>query len=333
MVRSNAVAHGRSFCCGVGPLLVLVSILSCLFVPCGAHLRHLPPGAARTQDEETFSLEGSQPRLVWADSVFVPVARPSGSVSDSAQNTFPSRRISLNVHATVVHDSSGRGFLYIYHVENDSGSANGLIAFAVGRIWKPTRLWTPPEWNSAWDQTGVDLVAAWGTSCGRHCERGGSPPGGSVDGFKIWSEESPGVINFYAGGRDSDLVNMPRSPSMILEFGIAGRTLGPGHSETLPSRSSLPWGIPSGRGAVLDSRGGGALFVFFLPGPAHARLLVRDVMGHQVRVLVEGMTAAGLHSVTWAGLDGEGRLAVPGLYAITLEVEGTSLGAQRMRID
>jgi hypothetical protein len=49
------------------------------------------------------------------------------------------------------------------------------------------------------------------------------------------------------------------------------------------------------------------------------RLYVTDVLGRVVRTLVDGITPAGQHRLTWDGTDGEGRPLASGLYVCTVE--------------
>jgi FtsP/CotA-like multicopper oxidase with cupredoxin domain len=64
---------------------------------------------------------------------------------------------------------------------------------------------------------------------------------------------------------------------------------------------------------------------FALPAPAKADLRVYDLLGREVRVLVQGEFAAGQHTVTWDGLDAAGRKLPQGIYPYRLHVGSTIL--------
>jgi hypothetical protein len=58
---------------------------------------------------------------------------------------------------------------------------------------------------------------------------------------------------------------------------------------------------------------------FELPAAGMASLRVFDLLGRQVRALVDGTRAAGIHIVEWDGTDDAGRTLASGLYLYTLE--------------
>lgn len=62
---------------------------------------------------------------------------------------------------------------------------------------------------------------------------------------------------------------------------------------------------------------------FTLPEARHVRLLIYNVLGQQVRVLVEGMQKEGMHRVVWDGQDAQGMAVGSGLYFARLEAEGS----------
>lgn len=55
----------------------------------------------------------------------------------------------------------------------------------------------------------------------------------------------------------------------------------------------------------------------------HVRLTVLNVRGQVVRTLVDGVTGAGTHTVTWEGVDASGRQVATGIYLYRLEVGRT----------
>jgi flagellar hook assembly protein FlgD len=63
---------------------------------------------------------------------------------------------------------------------------------------------------------------------------------------------------------------------------------------------------------------------YVLPDPASVRLAVYDVLGRQVRVLIDGKQKAGRHTVQWDGHDESGKKMASGVYLARLVVEGTT---------
>jgi flagellar hook assembly protein FlgD len=58
---------------------------------------------------------------------------------------------------------------------------------------------------------------------------------------------------------------------------------------------------------------------FALPIDTEVRLTVYDILGRQVKVLVDGYKNAGLNSVIWDGKDESGKDAVSGIYFYKLD--------------
>ena len=68
---------------------------------------------------------------------------------------------------------------------------------------------------------------------------------------------------------------------------------------------------------------------FGLPMTAHARVTIYNTAGQVVRVLVDGPTEPGIHSVSWNGRDGAGRPVASGVYLCRL-VAGERMIMRRM---
>ena len=71
---------------------------------------------------------------------------------------------------------------------------------------------------------------------------------------------------------------------------------------------------------------------FTLPADGHARLLVYDASGAEVRALRDGVLAAGPHEVVWDGGDERGRATSPGVYFVRLDALGRQATIKIMRL-
>ena len=68
---------------------------------------------------------------------------------------------------------------------------------------------------------------------------------------------------------------------------------------------------------------------YVLPDPARVRLVVYDVLGRQVRVLVDGKQEAGRHTVQWNGRGESGQRMASGMYLARLVV-GETINVRKM---
>lgn len=69
----------------------------------------------------------------------------------------------------------------------------------------------------------------------------------------------------------------------------------------------------------------GTTISFSLPQPAHIRLVLLNSSGQLLRVLSEGMSAAGVQRLFWDGRDGRGQPLPSGLYFYELQANGRRL--------
>ncbi len=63
---------------------------------------------------------------------------------------------------------------------------------------------------------------------------------------------------------------------------------------------------------------------FALPQAGQMRLAVYNILGHRIRMLMEGVRPAGEFQVTWDGRDEAGRQVASGIYIYRLEAQGQS---------
>jgi hypothetical protein len=57
---------------------------------------------------------------------------------------------------------------------------------------------------------------------------------------------------------------------------------------------------------------------FYLPETARLSLVVYDLLGRPVRTLVNGQMRAGYHTLSWRGVDDQGRAVASGLYLVKM---------------
>ncbi len=96
-----------------------------------------------------------------------------------------------------------------------------------------------------------------------------------------------------------------------------GASRAPGLSDLAPLRTALTGAAPN------PCRDGTAIH-FSLERPGPVQLAVYDVRGRLVRVLVDGVLAAGLHAAAWEGRRQRGDVVASGVYFLRLEA-----GAER----
>jgi hypothetical protein len=69
---------------------------------------------------------------------------------------------------------------------------------------------------------------------------------------------------------------------------------------------------------------------FDLPQDGRIRLLVYNILGRQVKLLLDDYLPAGTHTVAWDGTDDHGRSVASGVYLYRLEAEAASLSRKMM---
>ena len=220
------------------------------------------------------------------------------------------------VHALLV-DS---GLLY---VGGDFTHAGGLPAAGVAR-------WDGATWTPIGDTIQGHVYAL--ASFAGHLVAGGS--------FLLSDDPSAGDLVYWDAGAWHGIVDMPIGGAMSLlprgdELWIAGL-----FQEIRDGAAYIPsYGVAVFEAdlTAVESSGGGALALrlahpnpfnpsttlrFDLGAAGPARLSLHDAQGRRVRVLAEGVFAAGEQVLTWDGRDDAGRALPSGVYFSRLEAEG-----------
>ncbi len=101
-------------------------------------------------------------------------------------------------------------------------------------------------------------------------------------------------------------------------FSVHVNPLGIAENEsTLPTEFALHPAYPNPFNPVTTLR-------YDLPQRADVTLTIYDILGREVRTLVQGAQAAGYQSVTWGGSDDRGQPVSSGVYLYRIEAEGFS---------
>jgi hypothetical protein len=119
----------------------------------------------------------------------------------------------------------------------------------------------------------------------------------------------------WPAGTDDVFTNVAVNQIVYLAEGapFPGTRVAAESAPALPAAFALAQNYPNPFGAAATTLG------YTLAHPARVALRVYDVHGRTVKVLFDGLQAAGLHAATWDGTDAGGRPLPPGLYVCALE--------------
>ena len=154
----------------------------------------------------------------------------------------------------------------------------------------------------------VDLKV-WASWMVQHLGRGiggvGDVNGDGIDDFAVAGHiddppDYPGVVYVYAG-YDSIPTDV-QSPA----------------GGTIPTDFDLRYNYPNPFNST-------SVIEFSLLRRMSVRLTIRNILGEQVRVLLDEVRCAGTHSVVWDGRDSQGSPVASGVYIYSLESAGRSI--------
>ena len=143
----------------------------------------------------------------------------------------------------------------------------------------------------------------------------------------------PGTGTLLAMTADTTLVDAEPVPGAWYRV-VARDVHGNGSSSTAvasPGDAFVPRAFALAAPRPNPARGG-VEFAFDLPVDRAVRLVVVDPRGRIVRVVADGMRAAGSHRVPWDGRDGRGRAVVAGIYLVRLEAGEGALTRKFVRL-
>jgi hypothetical protein len=126
------------------------------------------------------------------------------------------------------------------------------------------------------------------------------------------------TAHFYASGVESSGLEMfTRSNDTVFVYRFDAITGIPADDPPTPSSFTLSQNYPNPFNASTEIN-------FSLARTGDVRLTVYNLLGQEVKTLVDGRILAGEHRVTWDGTDNQGALCATGVYLYRLQIEDRS---------
>jgi flagellar hook capping protein FlgD len=242
--------------------------------------------------------------------------------------------IQVTVQASSSYNGVTGKYTYTYTVTNEASSTGALETFGLGPVPVSSTLGSPPHWRGGVGWEGDSTLAGWSVSDNDTLplpptDTGNdypSPydlqPGQTLGGFTVTSSKPPTTIQFYAQAFDTiPAGDDDTGPPKLSQEGVTGSILGPNKNIVAVGEGFAGHGFRL-RPPVPNPTAGYVLLAFELTGRSDVAIDVIDVRGSRVRALVHRAMDAGLHSVTWNGLDESGHRVAPGVYFFGLSVNG-----------
>ncbi|MCB2231493.1 T9SS type A sorting domain-containing protein [bacterium] len=200
---------------------------------------------------------------------------------------------------------------WIDDLDATTGSAQGQIDLN----------WTAPGDD---DQTGwadhydirydTDLLTEQTWSGAMQVQAEPSPAAAGSNQSMTISGLIPGTM-YYVGMKVYDEAG--NDPGLSVVDSAEARTdFGSGTGEILPVDFTLYQNYP-------NPFNPSTVIAYYLPRACHVSLTVYNIMGQQVRQLVDGIQSSGEHSVVWDGVDDDGFRVSSGVYFSSLEADRT----------
>jgi hypothetical protein len=284
------------------------------------------------------------------------VLDPRGKTSDVEllpKQVFATQGSGADILATVTASSQKEAgtsyWIYSYLVSNATNSPRGIWSLTLESVPSPVAITGPSGWriDSAFRAPGqlnwfsIDA----GPNPPSDGNVGPSPsdiaPGQSQTfSFKTTYPPQDSALTFYVQGvapipvssdtAEADEDSLVAAQGDFLADSYQGRILGPSQTvgvEANSRQAQTALGIASPN----PTRGWSA-FRFSLCKPAHARLLIFDAAGREMRNLFNGDLPVGDHLVIWDGRDGRGRPVASGNYFYQLAVDGSFIGSRKLLV-
>jgi len=147
-------------------------------------------------------------------------------------------------------------------------------------------------------------------------------PTGALYGLKGISPQENTLISvdtLTAVGTTIGLTGVSGLTSIVLRTDSVVTTVRPTPDAGIPASFGLAQNYPNPFNPTTE--------IFFgLPARSQVRLAIYDVLGREVRVLVDGTLPAGSHTATWDGRNGSGIAQSSGVYFYRMEATGGETG-------
>ncbi len=242
-------------------------------------------------------------------------------------------------------------YTYVYQVTNDHNSSGNVAEFGVAPVAPPDSMFAPDQWITSYGYQENPDAAVWSVADTITVDSTVDAPIYSspyeiqineTKTFTLVSRRPPASsVSYYAQAFDSlpDVDSYTGSGPGVYDYpslfrvGVTGNAIGPdinsttGVEDTGQLDGNYKLKAPKPNPAAASST-----ISFYLPATATVRLGIYDVQGRTIRSLVEGRLPAGLHSVTWNGMTGEGTLGAAGVYFYRLEVNGKASGERKVTL-
>ncbi len=125
------------------------------------------------------------------------------------------------------------------------------------------------------------------------------------------------VLNGSGSGSTIRRVMEGSGSVVIKDGGFTRFTLGLSGESDVPAEYSLGRNYPNPFNPVTH-------FTYALPGNGAVSLIVFDLLGREIRTLVDEPMAAGTYTAVWDGKDDAGKLVTTGIYLVRMRAEGFS---------
>jgi len=241
-------------------------------------------------------------------------------------------------------DPATHAWRYTYRVRNDAASTNSIRFFAVGPVTRaPLGITAPAHWMGTRGFDADTSAVVWGVvdaqnppanwdSVSNYPSIYNIQPGDSAT-FVMVNTLAPVMVNYYVQGffyGDTTAESENADDPTVFQNSITGTVLGPG--SLVGVTGGVEGAIPGLRSAVPNPSAGSAVFAFYLPTVAQAKIALYDVAGRQIRVVADELFTAGYHSIPWDGRDGSGRAVRAGVYFYRLFIDGRPSGERRLTV-
>jgi hypothetical protein len=275
-------------------------------------------------------------------------SRSSGSTpdpwvihSDSMFSWSSAMSVIPQVSGQATPNPATNTWTYTYTLKNAAASTEAIMTFALAPVLALQSVGRPAHWFQTYGFADRTDALVWTV-----VDAGTPPvgwdsvsvfpspfelqPGDSLTGFSIVSPNGPGMTTYYVQGFHG-LALEPEEPDPPTMFNnsVTGTVVGPIGTVGVDDKPLRSGSVEFAPPAPNPTRGSVSM-TYFLPAQATVHLASYDGAGRRVRVVVNGSQPAGVHSISWDGLDDDGQRIRPGVYFYKLVVGGKTAANRRV---